>query len=381
MKLKSIEYSERNGEAQEWSLERLLLGQKTLLVGKNASGKSRTLNVINGLARHLSGLQPPSVSGTYNCEFEHEEKIYTYHCVCASGEVMAEALVIDGKVSLERGPGGVGKIWAEKIDKGSYIDFQTPPSEFAAVTRRDSIQHSFLEPLYQWAAALRHFQFGSNLGKDLFAVFAANGAEINERDQKAVVGLFRNGKRDFGDRFTSALIQDMKEVGYYLDSIDIGAPVSVVLPPTPNGEIHGLLLKEKDLEGFTDQIGMSQGMYRVLSLLINVDYFQLKGKGSCILVDDIGEGLDFERSCRLISLLRKKAEEFKLQIVISTNDRFVMNEVPLEEWAVAQRKGNRVSFKNIENSRQIFENFKFTGLSNFSFLELDVINEPIGEGA
>ncbi|OYY38129.1 MAG: hypothetical protein B7X65_04210 [Polaromonas sp. 39-63-25] len=219
------------------------------------------------------------------------------------------------------------------------------------------------------------------MGKDLFAVFAANGAEINERDQKAVVGLFRNGKRDFGDRFTSALIQDMKEVGYYLDSIDIGAPVSVVLPPTPNGEIHGLLLKEKDLEGFTDQIGMSQGMYRVLSLLINVDYFQLKGKGSCILVDDIGEGLDFERSCRLISLLRKKAEEFKLQIVISTNDRFVMNEVPLEEWAVAQRKGNRVSFKNIENSRQIFENFKFTGLSNFSFLELDVINEPIGEGA
>lgn len=381
MKLKSIDYAEREGDRQAWSLERLQLGQRTLLVGKNASGKSRTLNVINGLARHLAGLHPPSESGTYNCEFEHEGKAYTYHCMCKSSEVVAEVLVIDGKVCLERGVGGIGKIWAEQIDNGKFIPFQTPSSEFAAVARRDSIQHSFLEPLFQWAAALRHFQFGSNLGKDLFAVFVSKGNEVNERDQTAVVGLFRNAKRDFGERFTSALIRDMAEVGYYLESIDLGPPVSVVMPPLPNGEISGLVLKERDLEGFTDQIGMSQGMYRVLSMLINVDYFQLRGNGSCILVDDIGEGLDFDRSCRLINLLRKKSEESELQIIISTNDRFVMNEVPLEEWSVVQRKGNRVSFRNIENSREIFENFKFTGLNNFSFLEMDVINEPIGEGA
>ncbi len=122
-------------------------------------------------------------------------------------------------------------------------------------------------------------------------------------------------------------------------------------------------------------------MYRVLSLLININYFQLKNTGSCILIDDIGEGLDFDRSCRLVGLLRKKSEDSNLQIIISTNDRFVMNEVPLDEWSIIQRKGSHVKFRNIQNSKEIFENFKFTGLSNFSFLELDVLNAPVDEEA
>ena len=43
--------------------------------------------------------------------------------------------------------------------------------------------------------------------------------------------------------------------------------------------------------------------------------------------------------------------------------------------------GSHVKFRNIQNSKEIFENFKFTGLSNFSFLELDVLNAPVDEEA
>lgn len=380
MRLSTFQYTEREGTPQAWILDKCSFGQKTLLVGKNASGKSRTLNVIVGLARHLVGLQPPAGSGTYNCTFHENSKEYSYHCICRDGVVVAEVLRSDSKILLERRVGGFGRIWAEKIDGGTHVEFQTPPTEFAAVARRDSVQHSFLEPLYNWASTVRHFQFGTNLGKDHLAQFVQGGILVDERNQASVVGLFRNAKKEFGDRFLTTLIRDMAEVGYDLESVDIGPPVSFDLPPDL-GQLFGLVAKERDLEGLTDQISMSQGMYRVISLLINVNYFQLKNAGSCVLVDDIGEGLDFDRSCRLIGLLRKKAEESQLQIIISTNDRFVMNEVPLEEWSIVQRKGNHVSFKNIENSREIFENFKFTGLSNFSFFELDVINEPLGEGA
>nr|WP_315203101.1 AAA family ATPase [uncultured Albidiferax sp.] len=380
MKLSAIEYSELENTPQAWILEKCSFGKKTLLVGKNASGKSRTLRVICSLANQLSGLQPPSMSGTYNCTFHDELKEYSYHCMFKDGEVIAEVLRVDSKIYLERGQGGVGKIWAEKIDNGKHMDFQTPPSEFAAVARRDSIQHPFLEPLYQWASTLRYFQFGSNIGKDHFAHFVANGINIDERNQASVVALFRNARRDYPNNFVSDLIQDMRSLDYELESIDMGSPISILNSPEMS-QVVGLIVKEKDLQGFTDQLSMSQGMYRVLSLLINVNYFQVKNSGSCIIIDDIGEGLDFDRSCKLISLLREKSEKFQLQIIISTNDRFVMNEVPLEEWSIIQRKGSRVSFKNIENSREIFENFKFTGLSNFSFLELDVLNEPLGEGA
>ena len=52
-----------------------------------------------------------------------------------------------------------------------------------------------------------------------------------------------------------------------------------------------------------------------------------------------------------------------------------MNQVPLEEWAVIQRNGGLVRILNYENSKSLFEDFKFTGLSNFSFLEMDFANQ------
>ena len=126
---------------------------------------------------------------------------------------------------------------------------------------------------------------------------------------------------------------------------------------------------------------MSQGMFRALSILVQINYFQMANKSTCILIDDIGEGLDFDRSCRLIDLLREKAERSSVQLILSTNDRFVMNRVPLEEWSFLQRQGGHVRVRNYENSRSLFEEFKFTGLSNFSFLEMDFVNAMVGSEA
>jgi predicted site-specific integrase-resolvase len=103
-------------------------------------------------------------------------------------------------------------------------------------------------------------------------------------------------------------------------------------------------------------------------------------KSTCVVIDDIGEGLDFDRSCRLIELLRKKAKLSGTQMILSTNDRFVMNHVPIEEWSVLKRSGNRVQVLDYQNSRELFEEFKFTGLSNFSFLEMDFASGIPAEG-
>ena len=61
---------------------------------------------------------------------------------------------------------------------------------------------------------------------------------------------------------------------------------------------------------------------------------------------------------------------------MTTNDQFVMNHVPLEEWSVLQREGCHVRVRNVENSRKESEYFKFVGLSNFAFLEMDFVNGP-----
>jgi energy-coupling factor transporter ATP-binding protein EcfA2 len=384
MQLKTFSYCELEQTPQEWVLEELRLGQRTLLVGKNASGKSRALMVMYGLAKNLASLQPIATSGTFSCTLEGQGKVYVYRVSTEKGHVLSEILQVNGTIVLERGAGGIGKIWAEKVDKGQFIEFQTPTTEFAAVARRDSIQHSYFELLYEWAANVRHFQFGTNLGKDRFAVFGPGGLKPDERDQSIIVAIFKEAKQAYEDKFLDAVKRDMSAIGYQIEKVDIGPPVSIQIAAMGGGaipEVMCLFVKEADLPGITDQLGMSQGMFRVLTLLIYVNYLELKQSPTLMLVDDIGEGLDYDRSCRLIKLLRHKADDSNLQIVLSTNDRFVMNEVPLEEWSILQRHGNRVSIKNIENSREIFEGFKFSGLSNFSFFELDVVNEAIGEAS
>jgi hypothetical protein len=380
MLLKSIKYSEFLGTNQEWVLENFQIEKKNLVVGKNASGKTRILNVIDFVARSLGGLQRPLSSCNFQCEFQHDNDSYTFKCEIENEDIIQEKLFINNKLFLDRGKGGVGEIFANEIDGGKMVRFQTPTTEFASVVRRDSIQHAFLEPLYTWASSLRYYRFGTSLGKDAFVIFVPQGhVTVDERDGNAVVALFRKAEKEFGKQFTDALIRDLAQLAYNIDQVGTMSPVSIRIPGAP-GELIGLYVKEKDLPGITDQHSMSQGMFRVLSLLTHLNYFELKGSAACVLIDDIGEGLDFDRSCRLIELLRSKADRSNIQIILSTNDRFVMNHVPLEEWSLLQRKGNHVFVRNNSNSHEIFEEFKFTGLSNFSFLEMDIIGQTENEG-
>lgn len=373
MRLESLRYVEHAGSPQEWSLEGLELGARTLIVGKNASGKSRTLNIISALARHVAGLRPPPISSNYDCEFAHDQHCYRYELVVKDELVVTERLSVDGTVKLDRAADGAGTIFAE--EEGRDIRFQAPQNVFAAVTRRDSIQHKFLEPLFQWGSSVRHVLFGTDLGKTSYAIILEKAAPPpDDRDPGAVVGLFRQGVKDFGDIYTQAIIRDLTLIDYPVEQVGYAPPLSIRFVGPP-GELVGMFVKELNLPGITDQHSMSQGMFRVLSLLIYLNYFELKKTAGCILIDDIGEGLDFDRSCRLVDLVRERASANDVQIVLATNDRFVMNRIPLEEWSVLQRQQNHVRVRNYLNSKAVFEEFKFTGLSNFSLLELDIIGE------
>ncbi len=221
------------------------------------------------------------------------------------------------------------------------------------------------------------------LGKDKFAIFTEeqNSKKIDEWNPNETIALYKQAENEFSEAFRQTLIRDMQQLDYDIEEVGVSPLVSIRITSNLPGEPVGLYIQEKDLPGITDQYSMSQGMFRALSLLIQVNYSQMTGNSTCILIDDIGEGLDFDRSCRLIDLLREKTKTSKIQLVLSTNDRFVMNRVPLEEWSVLQREANYVRVLNYSNSSHIFEEFKFTGLSNFSFLEMDFASGPQTEGA
>jgi len=375
MRLRKIQYSEYEGTPQEWVLEEFLLSDVNLLVGKNASGKTRVINVIHNLSLAIGGRLPLTL-GIFRLEFEHDSEVIKYELEKREDKVFREVFSRGSSTLLERRAGGFGRIHANAL--GKELDFQSPEDQLAIVSRRDKLQHPFFEPIHEWAQSVYCYRFGTTLGQQHVAVFVAKGlvpvVPVDAKNPDTVVGMYRDGEKRFGEAFAEAVRQDLAKVGYSIEKVGLMTPTRVQF--TGPGELMGLYVKEEDLPGETDQTSMSQGMFRALSLLVQVNYAILANKPSCILVDDIGEGLDFERSCGLIDVLMSRAKSSAVQLIMATNDRFVMNRVPLEAWSVLCRKSGRVSVRNYQNSKDLFDRFSATGLSNFDFLAFDYVNQP-----
>ncbi|ETX06829.1 AAA family ATPase [Candidatus Entotheonella palauensis] len=374
MRLKSLQYTAHEGAAEEWRLRGLTLQDVNLLVGRNASGKSRILNVLYHLVRALTSRQNLSYGHCW-LTFDHQGMEIQYELDMRGGKIVREVFMIDCETHLERGCGGKGTIFAVKESR--QIEFQTPETQLAVVARRDTIQHPYFEPLHQWAESLYYYAFGTSLGQEkLFFFVVSNDEEskIDLKDPSQVVAIFRKGEQEFGQRFTSAVKDDFGAIGYEIEEVGLSQPHNIRVKRPILSALYGIYVKEADLSGMTDQYVMSQGMFRALSIIVQINYAVLADTPSCILIDDIGEGLDFERSCSLIDVLNAKAANSSVQLLMATNDRFVMNRVPLEVWSIVDRQGGHVNIRNYANSKDLFDKFKFTGLNNFDFFALDYLH-------
>ena len=126
MNLKEFQFCWFKGETNEWSIEAqpqngqleqwLTLGDINLVVGKNASGKSRTINAI----RHIADLVASDIkishlnllgyeSAEYHLRFDDKEAT-EYHLEFKNGKITHEILSVGGTEKLNRDR---GKLWYE----------------------------------------------------------------------------------------------------------------------------------------------------------------------------------------------------------------------------------------------------------------------------
>lgn len=369
MKLKKLSFTEHMGDPEEWIMKETSFGDITLIVGKNSSGKTRLLNVISGLAGLLGGRNKPTYRDAhYKAEFESSESArYSYTLEIVEGRVVNEILFEDGSEVMRRSQSGEGVIKAVelRIDK---MKFQVLENELAAATRNDKIQHPFLNGLNVWAKSLKHYKFGEPLGKDkAFAYGSESVDDVGDdvlMNQERVSEIFRHGQETYGDNLKRLIISDMNYIGYNCTDIGLYAAGDVVIHGVPASMLY---IQESDLSTRTTQLKISQGMFRAFSLLIQLNYSVLSGKHTTILIDDIGEGLDYDRSSKLIERIIDIAEKNDFNIIMTSNDRFIMNKVPLDYWSVIDRKGSIVNLINKHNSPKVFDEFEYIGLNNFDF--------------
>lgn len=367
MNLREFSYIRNKGTKNEWAIKgspfeegALKLNELNLIVGQNATGKSRTVAAICDLADLVSGNknieQIVYKTAIFDATFEENGMLTSYRLELKDGKVIDEHLNIDGTMKLDR----KGRKLYYEAQK-DYLPFQTDDN-VVAVTRRDRQQQSYMEPLYLWGRNLSYYLFGSSLGQNmLIKDITLNLDEAAKpRVTDKVSGLFVKALGEFKE-IRDLVIADMKDIGYNLMDIKSSKPKNVAL------NAYGISVKEEGLKDYTDQMEMSQGMFRSLSLVIQIEYSLLANLPSCIMIDDIGEGLDYERSQSLIKLIMQKAASSRLQLIMTTNNRFVMNNIDLKYWHVINRENERSVFYNIGNSKDVFEEFSLTGLNNFDF--------------
>jgi len=367
MLLKNFKYSEFENDVRFWVINSFELEKINLFTAKNATGKTRTIDAIYWLSLLIMD-QGFKSHANFTVDFLDESDNYHYFLKIENMKVIYEKLVCNDKTLLSRDESGKGKIYTAQIGD---IEFQSPENKLA-ISRRDKIQYPYLEKIHLWANNFHHYSFGTSMKQEYGKAIDDKQTVLHENSDNSVE-IFAIGENKFDKEFKESILSSMNSIGYEINIIDIQG--HLYSDTHVRFEDYTLYVSEKENDTIIYQSHMSQGMFRALSIIIHLTYHTMMKTQTTILIDDIGEGLDFERSTKLIKLLIELAEKNdNIQLIMSTNDRFVMNNVPLEYWQVIQRKGGECHIYNYHNSKDIFDEFAYTGLNNFDFLATDFLN-------
>lgn len=377
MSLKRVSYFEYKDDPKYWEMKDCDFVSVNLVVGVNTTGKTRFLNVVNSFCKILSAkLTTPLQSGTYDFDVQLDGDLYNVKMEFAGGLVVSEVLSVNKKIRMSRDSDGKGKIYYAKEVK--TIDFQVPENVIAIQQRRDTLQHPFIVKLAEWADTCEFFAFSAAFGNTSLLSMGALQAQgpLNDARGKNLVKSYIQGFEQFKAPLDKAIIRDMKALGYNLTDVSAEDIRSLHPEITLAEPVLGICVTERQIgkkKSFRDlrlsQLQMSQGMYRALSLVVHLNIASMSTRPSLFLIDDIGEGLDYERSTSIIDLLIHHSAKSVHQVIMTSNDRFVMNRVPLQYWTIFNRQVGVVTAFTSRSHPKDFKEFEYMGLSNFDFFK------------
>jgi hypothetical protein len=382
MYIESISFFKKSTHSNGWKIEECQFNKINLITGKNSSGKTRLLKeAIYDLVGLISNTTARTKSGFnfhWKIKLKNEKTNYNYEIKIEDELIIFEKFEVDNEVYYERNKEGKGKIKYEPDKK--VRNFEIDRNLLVINSKRDKIQHPILEVFLKWADFVYIYNFGDTLGRDrlILSELSDNKSELSKKiskDDNAVVLKFEEGLNEYGENFKQSIITDFNGIGYAIEDINTIKYDSFIknLPNNIGISIPSVIyIKEKNIQDEILQKDISQGMFRVLSLIIQIKYIEYKIKNSdvLILIDDIGEGLDYERATKLIKYIINKIETLgnNIQLIMTTNDRFVMNNIPLKYWTIIDKnKNGKIEFYNEEKNKKIFNKFKRIGLNNFDF--------------
>lgn len=344
-----------------WTTDLMSLNPQNLFVGKNAVGKSKTIKHISIAAQVIAerkSLEEVDFMSDYAVALRHDQNIrFIYEFGWDGREVSFETLkVYDASIDEFT-------MFIERTHEKCILDGETinpPANKLIIHSRRDTVKYPFIETLISWAANVEgvffnELEFDGDFRAD--ARMASDGMNLY-----SIV-------KSLSDDAIGNVISMAKTVGYNLtglQTMELATLRSVVF----NEEGVALPMFWSEL---------SKGMFRTLYLLIYMEYLSHNTLPSTLLIDDLCEGLDYDRSTKLGRLVFDFCEKHNIQLIASSNDSLLMDVIDLDYWNILIRVDGKVKAINKTTHSELFENFRFTGLSNFDLISSDYIKRYLKE--
>ena len=352
MKLIVFKYNEPG-----WNLNFTQFSEQILLVGQNASGKSKTIKALAKVGALISQRITISENAVMNVllGFDIGEGGLVYSFSLNKGEVEKEELsYTDFKTNEET------KIIIRQQNSCMLLNesINPPANKLVVNVRRDTQLYPLMEKLQLWAENIVGFSFNET---DMYG----------DSDNDSWFYGYKNRLNDIvvdmdnTDGAKEEFYATLKEIDYNITEIralDFGIQKKV-------------FVKELGLSRPLFDINMSKGMFRTIYIIAFLLYFKRNklGQPAMLLVDDLCEGLDYNRSTKLGKLCFNMCQQLGIQLMASSNDSFLMDVVDLKYWNILRRVGNKVEIINSYEDPELFEHFEMTGLTNFDLFSSDFI--------
>lgn len=153
----------------------------------------------------------------------------------------------------------------------------------------------------------------------------------------------------------------------------LGYPLEEITAKEIGDSFRTVIFREEDVNAVLIGPFLSKGMFRTICLLVYMEYLSGKEHSSLLLIDDFCEGLDYERSTKLGKFVFDFCLKHDIQLIAASNDTYLMDVVDLKYWNILQRQGGNITSINAKDNPELFNSFRFTGLSNFDFFSSDYI--------
>lgn len=334
-----------------WSLDHLSLGMSNLIVGKNASGKTRSLDSLMTVRAILAKAIDIK-------EIEDFDTDLTL--IRGDDEIKISIAISDNTVVKESFT--INDIEIIKRDSNSAIfngEVATPPAnELMIHVRRDVELYPDFEDVIIWA------------DKTVIRSFIETTPPSSEQLYEIV--------SKFSGEMKKHVVKMANQVGFPItmfDTLENVVGKSTKANKTSLDKLKIILFKEKGVPSLLSIHEMSNGMQRTLLLFIFIECLINAKIPAMVAIDDLGEGLDYDRATKVGKLLFETCRESNTQLIATSNEEFMMNIVDIDKWNILVRDGQNVRSITRNTHPEIFEEFRYSGLDNFDFFTSDIFRQ------